>query len=1079
MTVTNETGSYALPNLPLGPYRLEATLPGFRTFVQTGIVLQVNNNVAINVVLEVGQVTEQVEVQANASLVETRSASVGQVMETARIVELPLNGRNAQELLLLGGGTVQQAPIGGSAFPGRLMISSAGTRGPATDYTLDGIRHVDPWDGLVMPLPFPDALAEFKTESSGVGSNTARAAAVSVVTKSGTNEFHGDLFEFVRNDLFNARPYFAAKGSSLKRNQYGGTVGGPILKNKLFFFGGYQGTVLRQDPADTRSFIPTAAMMAGDFTAIASPECNAGRTVPLRSPFVGTRIDPGLFSPAAVKLVSRLPKTDSPCGEIRYGARSNNNQYQVLARGDYQWTANHSLFARFMRSTDDSPSPFKYTPDNILNASNSTEAFANAIVLGSTYLISPTTVHAFRMSYSGDVQTRIAPSFFEAKDLGINVFSNVGKVMNVQVTSAFAVGSSTIGPGHFRSHLYQISDDLSMTRGRHQFSIGAHLAHSRTDHQSSSQSSGSFTFGSTNTGLSMGDFLIGKPANFEEGVGGRSFSRVNYIGLYGSDAWQMTPRLTVSSGVRWSPILPIMDYRRPVPEVWNFDMNRYLQGQRSSVFVNAPPGFLYPGDPGLANENNGSNAAKPKADVFNAHWGLFSPRLGLAWDVKGDGRMSVRASYGLSYEDYPTQYRLGTQSEQAPWGFRTLLTSPAGGFEDPWRGVTGGNPFPIQFRTDMPWVPLGTYQPTVANITPTYTQSWNLSIQRQVMTDTLVSVSYLGSQITHLQAGNPLNMPIYIPGNADASGNCFLNGKAVYFKVTAGSACSTVANTDARRTLALQKPEFANEIGILGDIVYGGTQNYHGAVLSLQRRPTRGVNLSANYTLSHCIGDYAARLSQSASPDMSYQDPNNRRRDRANCEYDQRHSFNITGVAQTPNFGNRTLTLLASGWRLSGIYRRSTAGTINATNVGSGARTVIIDNDAVTNVPPGSTDPCRCNLRGQRPDLVLASPYLDKSGRPGTQYLNPVAFALPAVGTLGNLGRVNIQLPTSWQFDLALARVFRIRESQSMEFRAEAYNVTNSFRSDKIDMFIRSANFGKIRNALDPRILQFALKYVF
>src|SRR5436309_5407086 len=355
MTVSNETGTYVLPNLPLGLYRLEAALAGFRTFAQTGIVLQVNDNVAINVVMQVGQVSEQVEVQANASQVETRSASVGQVMETARIVELPLNGRNAQELILLCVDSVQQAPDGVRAFPGRIMISSAGSRGPSTDYTLDGIRHVDPWDGLVMPLPFPDALAEFKTESGGVGSNTARAAAVSVVTKSGTNDLHGDLFEFVRNDLFNARPYFAAKGSTLKRNQYGGTLGGPIVQNKLFFFGGYQGTVLRQDPADVRSFIPTAAMMAGDFTAITSPVCNAGRSIALRAPFQNNKIDPGLFTPAAVKLVSRLPKTDNACGEIRYGARNNNNQYQVLARADYQASAKHSLFARFMRSTDDSP----------------------------------------------------------------------------------------------------------------------------------------------------------------------------------------------------------------------------------------------------------------------------------------------------------------------------------------------------------------------------------------------------------------------------------------------------------------------------------------------------------------------------------------------------------------------------------------------------------------------------------------------------------------------------------------------------------------------------------------------------
>src|SRR5262245_31656826 len=309
--VTNENGSYVLPNLAIGPYRLEAGLPGFRTFAQTGIVLQVNSSAVINPVLEVGQITEQVEVQANTALVETRSLSVGQVMETARIVELPLNGRNAQELVLLQGGATLLTS-GGKAFPGRLVISSAGSLGISTDYTLDGIRHVDAWDGYPMPLPFPDALAEFKTEMGGLAASQGKGTQVRVVTKSGTNQRHGDLFEFVRNDLFNARNYFATAGSTLKRNQFGGTAGGPVIKSKLFFFGGYQGTTLRQDPNDTRSFVPTAAMLTGDFTAFTSPACNAGRQITLRSPFVNNRIDPALFSPAALKIAARLPTTHDP-----------------------------------------------------------------------------------------------------------------------------------------------------------------------------------------------------------------------------------------------------------------------------------------------------------------------------------------------------------------------------------------------------------------------------------------------------------------------------------------------------------------------------------------------------------------------------------------------------------------------------------------------------------------------------------------------------------------------------------------------------------------------------------------------
>src|SRR5881409_2023449 len=254
MTISNETGLYVLPNLPLGPYRLEAALPGFRTFVQTGIVLQVNSNPVINVVLDVGQVAEQVEVQANAALVETRSSTVGQVVENARILELPLNGRNVTDLITLAGAAVQTDVPMPKNFAGSNYISAAGGLGFGVEYTLDGARHVNFVSGTSMQMPFPDALQELKIETSGMTDQHGVSAAVGGVTKSGANDFHGDLFEFVRNDLFNARNYFATTNSTLKRNQFGGTIGGPILKNKLFFLGGFQETTMRQDPADTRSF---------------------------------------------------------------------------------------------------------------------------------------------------------------------------------------------------------------------------------------------------------------------------------------------------------------------------------------------------------------------------------------------------------------------------------------------------------------------------------------------------------------------------------------------------------------------------------------------------------------------------------------------------------------------------------------------------------------------------------------------------------------------------------------------------------------------------------------------------------
>src|SRR5205809_4768483 len=302
--VTNETGSYILPNLPIGPYRLEAALPAFRTFVQTGIVLQVNGNPEINIVLEVGQVAETVEVQADAVLVETRNTGVGQVIDNVRVMELPLAARNVQQLIILSG-----ASVGGGAqnsprnYPTD-VISVGGGLSNGLTYLLDGGTHNDPYGNLNLPLPFPDALQEFKVETSSVPAQYGQhsAGAVNVVTKSGTNEFHGDAFEFVRNKIFNARNAFAPERDGLKRNQFGGVLGGPIIKNKLFFFAGDQFTRVRSAPTTTIEFVPSTQMLAGDFTSIASAACNGGRQITLRAPFVNNRIDPAQFSTVALNL---------------------------------------------------------------------------------------------------------------------------------------------------------------------------------------------------------------------------------------------------------------------------------------------------------------------------------------------------------------------------------------------------------------------------------------------------------------------------------------------------------------------------------------------------------------------------------------------------------------------------------------------------------------------------------------------------------------------------------------------------------------------------------------------------------
>jgi hypothetical protein len=337
--VTDGTGSYAMPNLPTGPYKLEVALQGFRTYVQTGIVLQVGATPTINAVLAVGNLEETVAVEAAAPLVDVRSAGISEVVENERILELPLQGRQVTDLIVLAGAAVQTGTADSRSMQGGVSISVAGGLSFGVAYQLDGAMHNNPQNNANLPMPFPDALQEFSVATSGLSAQSGMhtGASVNGVTKSGTNTLHGNAFEFLRDKRFNAKDAFAAIGADgkrkddgLRRNQFGGTLGGPIARDHVFFFAGYQGTPIRQTPADRIANIPTAAMLAGDFTDITSPACNGGRQITLRAPFVNNRISPALFSPAALNITHRLPTTTDPCGQINYTQVSDQDEWQAI-----------------------------------------------------------------------------------------------------------------------------------------------------------------------------------------------------------------------------------------------------------------------------------------------------------------------------------------------------------------------------------------------------------------------------------------------------------------------------------------------------------------------------------------------------------------------------------------------------------------------------------------------------------------------------------------------------------------------------------------------------------------------------
>src|SRR6266850_7890788 len=425
--ITDGAGAYTLTNLPIGPHKLDVNLQGFKSYSRTGIVLQVNSSPTINIELSLGAVEETVLVQAESPLIETRNMGVGQVMDNKRILELPLNGRNPADLVQYLPAVVPQPQLNATSrsfggTQGGLAFAIAGGQSYGVAYLLDGATHNNPYDNLNLPLPFPDALQEFKVETSALTAQNGMhsAAAVNAVTKSGTNRVHGDAFEFLRHHSVNATNPFNAKNADgtrkddgLKRNQYGGTLGGPIKTDRMFYFVGYQGTNTRQLPSDNRAFVPTAAMLNGDFTAFASPACNAGRQIALASPFSGNRVDPALFSKAALAVAAKLPKADDACGLVQYTLPTNTDEGQFVGKIDYQLGSKQSYFGRYISTSFFQQPPFESSGGNLLTTrQGGRDNLAQSVTGGHNYVLNSTAVNSFRAAFNRTSIHRTNSDFF-------------------------------------------------------------------------------------------------------------------------------------------------------------------------------------------------------------------------------------------------------------------------------------------------------------------------------------------------------------------------------------------------------------------------------------------------------------------------------------------------------------------------------------------------------------------------------------------------------------------------------------------------------------------------------------------
>ena len=1021
-------GAYVLLNLPVGPYRLEVSAPSFSTSIHSGLLLQIGNNIQLNVALKLGAVSQEVIVSSGAAMVETQDTSISEVIDQRRIVDLPLNGRQATDLILLAGGASIPPNSAGRFitthdYATSVGISIAGGQENGNNYLLDGGDHNDTHSNVNLPFPFPDALQEFSVQTNGASARYGLHpyAVVNAVTKSGTNQIHGDLFEFIRNGAFNARNHFASTQDSLRRNQFGGTGGGPILKDRLFIFNGFQATRTRTAPPQSISFIPTPAMLNGDFSIVESAACqSSGRNVTLNDPnnnqpFPGNKIPTTRFSAPAVGLAKLIPTPTDPCGKFIYAIPNPNNENQYVGRVDWIHNTKNTVYGRFFVTDYSNPVIYK---DNILTTTRSgLEERATSLVLADQYS-TPGFVNAFHATYTRLVNNRAtSPDMPNLVSLGTNMFNASPHFIDLTVSTKFTVGGGSNAPAVFARNTFQYSDDMDLIRGRHHIMFGAEMLRMQMDEVNIGIGNGQWTFNGSLTGDANADFLIGRPNLLSVGSPVVVGLRQQYYGLYVQDDVRVSRKLNVHFGLRWEPSLPGYD---EFGRGSHFDLPAFIAGQRSKVYTNAPAGLAFNGD-----------ANTPKS--FAGHsWKGFVPRVGFAYDPSGKGTHSIRASYGIYYET-PESYTERDLAASAPWGNSIALNAPIGGLANPFLNYPGGNPFPAPYpptaNTTFPTA--GSYVNFPLNLHHMYHQQWDLSYQRQLAGNWLVTAAYLGSKATHLRASTEQNPAIYIPG------------------------ASTVANTQQRRFLTQLNPTqgaFFSKITLADD---GISTNFNGLRVSAQHRFSHNFTVLSVYTWSHCMQNaetYGNRLGLGGA---SYQNPYNRNGDIAVCDFDLRHNAVTSLVYEVPKFSNRVMNQVVSQWQLGGLFSIHTGFPFT---------------------PTTGVDNSLTGLGQDRPNVV-GEPYVRDTQ--ALVWINPASLVPNALGTFGNAGFNSLIGPGFVNVDANIVRFFKITERQKFQLRFEFFNVLNHTNYNLPVSSRSSSAFGKIQSSGDPRILQFAVKYSF
>jgi hypothetical protein len=1112
LTHTDSKGHYNFPVLPVGHYELHVQASGFSNYQRTDVVLDTNAALTLDASLEVGGVAQTVSVADNALHVETTSTQMGQVITARQMTAVPLDGRSYTDLLSLQAGVAPETTITSTTVQdvGATVLNPSGTLNPGTIsvngqrefanyFSVNGADVEEDVNAGTAVIPNLDAIGEFRIITSNFDAEYGEftGGQINVVTKSGSNAFHGNAFDFLRNTDLDARNYFSPTRGAFRQNQFGGTIGGPIRHDKIFFFVDYQGTRQTQGIDTGTISVPSTAQRAGNFIDpvthfsdlsgfVSGPYFAQLLTQKLGYPveagelysevFPTGVIPQSVWSLPAQRMLQYIPAPNSANGfaTSSFNQIVRDDKGGVRVDGNTRW----GLLSGYYFIDDfnlDNPYPVAQSGASVPGFNAVTTGRAQLVVLSDTKAFNARSVNEAHVSYMrdntnlgqpvGGLGVSLTSQGFENADgspsiVALNPKSEGVENLNFNGYSTGAAANQLIQV----NNTFQVTDSFSKVVGNHTVKFGGEFHADQVNAAPIAQFNGSFVFSGQETGIDFADFLVGVPSQYNQSQLNPFYARNKYVGLFAQDSWHARSNLTLNYGLRWDRIAP-----------WSEKYNQistFVAGAQSVVFPGAPAGILYPGDPGVPNT---------LAPIRNLS---FAPRVGVAWSPQpdagsflrkitgGPGTTSIRASFGNFYTAIDA-LSIGVLAANAPYG--TTYTSPLPPlFGTPFitasTGQNNGQPFPYKFaplnssrRNPDPNIDWGTYEPIegipgydIHGQTP-YTEEWMFSIERQAGPNTVFSASYIGTSSHHqrvLIEPNPGNPALCLslsqtsqvqPGTA----TCGPGGEnGVYYPITGGVVNGT------RGPLG---PNFGSNA--LQSTI--GSANYNA--LELSARHTSGrLEFAASYTFSKSM-DQSSNPGEEVNPfdpALSY----------GLSSFDVKHNFVISYEYQLPFDQFLPPNRLTRGWSLAGITRFTSGFPITMINNG--------DNSLIGTNPNGVN-----NASIDEPNYSGGPLHL--SGNPrknGNSYFDTTAFSLNALGEPGNSKRRFFYGPGADNYDMALAKRLALTESKSLLFRVEAFNIFNHTQFNgptSVDGDIGSSTFGDVISAAPPRILQGALKFNF